>query len=144
MSTTCPERQRGFGIIAAIVILVILAGLAGAITALTTSQNISLAQDAQGARAYQAARAGTEYGLSLWLSTSPSVDANCPTIATASAVALPALGFSFDLTGTVTTSSGVKFCTLVATAWPSTLSKGATGSLGYSERQLRVVVEGNP
>lgn len=142
MSTTCPERCRGFALVAAIVILVILAGLGGFVVSLTTSQNLSLAQDVQSARAYQAARAGIEYGLGRWLSTSPSLAANCPTIASGSAVALPELGFSFDLSGDAATHSG--FCILIATAWPTGMSKGTTGSVGYIERQIRVVAEGNP
>ena len=56
-------RQRGFGAIAAIVILVILAALAAAIVAINTSQQISAAQDVLSARAWQAARAGNEWGL---------------------------------------------------------------------------------
>ncbi len=56
-------RQRGFGAIAAIVILVILAALAAAIVAINTSQQVSAAQDVLSARAWQAARAGNEWGL---------------------------------------------------------------------------------
>lgn len=140
MSITHPRRQRGFAIIAAIVILVILAGLAGFVVSLSTSQNITLAQDVQGARAYQAARAGVEYGLARWLSTNPSVSTNCPTV---SGQAVSELGFSFDLTGTHTTSSGIGFCELTATARPTGMTSANAGSIGYIERQIRVVAEGN-
>jgi MSHA biogenesis protein MshP len=57
------RRQRGFGVIAAIVVLVILATLAAAIVALSTTQSSILAQDILSARAVQSARAGTEWGL---------------------------------------------------------------------------------
>jgi MSHA biogenesis protein MshP len=56
--------QKGFGMIAAIVVLVMLATLAAAIVALSTAQNKVLVQDILSARAMQAARAGTEWGLS--------------------------------------------------------------------------------
>ena len=56
-------RQRGFGAIAAIVVLVILALLAAAIVSISTTQQTTSAQDVQSARAWQAARAGNEWGL---------------------------------------------------------------------------------
>ena len=69
MSITCPsaQSQRGFSIVAGIFILVVLASLAGFIVSVSSTQNISFAQDSQGARAYQAARAGIESGIQRWL-----------------------------------------------------------------------------
>jgi len=55
--------QNGFGAIAAIVVLVILAALAGAIVKFGTAQQLGSAQDIESARAWQAAKAGTEWGL---------------------------------------------------------------------------------
>lgn len=57
------NRQRGFGAIAAIVVLVILATLAAAIVSIGTTQQMTSAQDVMSARAWQAARAGNEWGL---------------------------------------------------------------------------------
>jgi MSHA biogenesis protein MshP len=57
------SRQQGFGAIAAIVVLVILAVLAAAIVSIGTAQQISSAQDVMSAKAWQAARAGDEWGL---------------------------------------------------------------------------------
>ena len=57
------RRQQGFGAIAAIVILVILAVLSAAIVSIGTTQQIGSAQDVMSARAWQAARAGNEWGL---------------------------------------------------------------------------------
>ena len=57
------KTQAGFGAITALVILVLLGGLAAAITALTTGQHLASALDIQAARAWQVARAGTEWGL---------------------------------------------------------------------------------
>jgi len=56
-------RQHGFGAIAAIVILVILAVLSAAIVSIGSTQQISSAQDVMSTRAWQAARAGNEWGL---------------------------------------------------------------------------------
>jgi len=57
------DKQQGFGAIAAIVILVILAVLAAAVVSVGTTQQITSAQDVMSARAWQAARAGNEWGL---------------------------------------------------------------------------------
>ncbi|HEX5355611.1 MAG TPA: MSHA biogenesis protein MshP [Aquabacterium sp.] len=60
---TAARAQRGLGMVAAIVVLVMMAVLAAAVTRLTWTQQISSAQDIMGARAFQAANAGTEWGM---------------------------------------------------------------------------------
>lgn len=72
------KSQRGFGAIAAIVVLVILAVLATAIVVVGSTQQMTSAQDVMSARAWQAARAGNEWGLYKalhggdWAGSSPS------------------------------------------------------------------------
>lgn len=56
-------RQAGVGIVTAIFLLVVMAGLAVAMVAMYTPQQASANIDLLGARAYQAARAGVEWGL---------------------------------------------------------------------------------
>nr|WP_315398983.1 pilus assembly PilX N-terminal domain-containing protein [uncultured Duganella sp.] len=56
-------RARGVALVTAIFLLVVLSGLAVAVVSLTSSQQAGAAQDEQGARAYQAARAGVEWAL---------------------------------------------------------------------------------
>lgn len=63
MNTRIFRHQQGFGAITAIVVLVILAVLAAAIVAIGSTQQVTAAQDVQSARAWQAARAGNEWGL---------------------------------------------------------------------------------
>ncbi|WP_338414460.1 MSHA biogenesis protein MshP [uncultured Sphaerotilus sp.] len=58
-----PHASGGFGAIAAIFVLVVLASLAAAIVRLGQSTQTGSAQDILGARAWAAARAGTEWGL---------------------------------------------------------------------------------
>lgn len=55
--------QRGFSIVAAIFLIVVLAGLAVAMVSISTVHQSSSALDVLGARAYQAARAGIQWGL---------------------------------------------------------------------------------
>lgn len=57
------RRDAGVGLVTAIFLLVVLAGLGVALVGVFSSQQASTALDEQGARAYQAARAGVEWGL---------------------------------------------------------------------------------
>lgn len=57
------RRQSGLGLVTAIFLLVVLAGLGVASVTLFTSQQASSNLDLEGAKAYQAARAGIEWGL---------------------------------------------------------------------------------
>lgn len=56
-------RSRGVGLVTAIFLLVVIAGLAVAMVTVYTAQQTSSALDVQGSRAYQAARAGLEWGI---------------------------------------------------------------------------------
>jgi MSHA biogenesis protein MshP len=63
MSTAPRSRSAGIGLVTAIFLLVVLSGLAVALVSLFTSQQVKSSLDEQGARAYQAARAGAEWAL---------------------------------------------------------------------------------
>lgn len=58
-----PSRQRGVSLVAGIFLLLLMAGLAAALTTVMTTAHVNLAADIGGARAYQAARAGAEWGI---------------------------------------------------------------------------------
>ena len=57
------RRDRGVGIVTAVFLLVVIALLGVAIVGVSTSQQVGAQLDVQGARAYQAARAGIEWGI---------------------------------------------------------------------------------
>ncbi len=57
------KAQQGFAIISALFIIIVLAALGGFILSVSTNQQIGSALDVQGARAYEAARSGIEWGL---------------------------------------------------------------------------------
>ena len=61
--TPARARPHGFAIVSAIFILVVLAALGAFIVSVTTGQQIGSTLDFQGVRAYQAARAGIEWGI---------------------------------------------------------------------------------
>ncbi len=56
-------RQRGVSIIAGIFLLLLMGLLAAAIATIVSTSHVNLAADIGGARAYQAARAGAEWGM---------------------------------------------------------------------------------
>lgn len=62
-STRRGVRERGVSIISAIFLLLLFAALAAFMVSLSGTANITSAQDVQGARAYQSAQAGIEWGL---------------------------------------------------------------------------------
>jgi MSHA biogenesis protein MshP len=101
------RKSGGVALVTAIFLLVVLAGLAVAVVSLTTSQQTSATQDEQGARAYQAARAGIEWALFISLQTGGGLVNNplgCPrTAANAYSFGLPAPSLS-AFTVTVTCS----------------------------------------
>jgi len=90
------RRQGGFAYIAAIVVCVVLAALATAAVRLGTTQQTTLNQDYLSARAWQAAKAGTEWGLYQALD-----NGNCPTTATLNMTALN--GFTVNVQCQLTT-----------------------------------------
>jgi MSHA biogenesis protein MshP len=60
--TNASRRQRGFSLVAAIFLLVILSALGVFMLSMSTVQQTTSAQDLQGSKAYQAAKAGIEWG----------------------------------------------------------------------------------
>lgn len=63
MCPTSRERARGFALVSAIFLVVILALLAAALVSLSGTQAGGQALDVGGSRAWQAARAGIEWGI---------------------------------------------------------------------------------
>lgn len=63
--TRSPLRrmQSGASVVTAIFLLLLMAGLGALMVTLSTAQHAASAQDLQGSRAYQAARAGLEWGI---------------------------------------------------------------------------------
>ena len=57
------KRQQGFGVVAAIAVLVLLASLAGGMVFYATNQGVTSAIGVMAARAWQAAKSGSEWGL---------------------------------------------------------------------------------
>lgn len=122
--------QKGFAAIAAIFLIVVLAALGSYMVAFSNTQQLTSAQDMQGTRAYWAARAGLEWGLS-------SVAAGaCP----ASPHNLTVQGFAVAVT-----CSRDQFpeggATINILRLESNASSGSSGTLGFVERSLAATLE---
>ena len=63
MSPMFRERQGGIGLIAAVFLLVVIGGLIAFLLRMSSLQHSTAALDVQGARAFQSARAGIEWGV---------------------------------------------------------------------------------
>lgn len=155
MSVTRLLRRGGFTILSAIFLLVVLSALAAFVIHSASTQQISSAQDTQGARAYHAARAGIEWGIYQVLDpTNATVVApgnpawpnlpDCPATTT-----LPIEGFGVQVTcarfpsGAAPNdkyyeSGNVRVSRIYEITATATL--GSVGSPGYAERQLQVRV----
>ncbi len=152
------KSLRGFAILSAIFILVVLAALGAFILSISSQQQIGSALDVQGVRAYQAARAGIEWGLYQVQSTvaynfsygTPIVavgSANpnsraCPASPTSfvpSATTLAGFTVTVTCTATVDGSGGPTVYAITATACNDATCPNTTnpGNL-YIERRLSV------
>ena len=146
MLTTRPERKRqsGFAIVSALFILIALAALGAFIATVSSTQHAGSALDVDGARAYQAARAGVEWGVANALA------ANCA--ASTNVGVLNGVAITVACTAVCTTPAACNaieaglngIYTIVSTACnPSTAGAcpGAVGGRNYVERRISVVVE---
>jgi MSHA biogenesis protein MshP len=147
------RAQRGLGAIAIIAILVILAALGSALVTTVTTQQSSLVLDLSGAKAYQSARAGIEYGIFQVLRPK----AGCAGVeALDGAGAGATIAMTGNLTGFRATvhctsnahtegSTTVTMSTITATACnvSSGICPAAPTTPNYVERQLQVSIGSN-
>ena len=134
-----PPAESGFVLPTAIFLLVVLAALGTYMVTLSRTSHISSALDIQGARAYQAARAGIEWAA--WQVVDP------PTQPPTSTTPCPASPATLTLTGTLAAFTVSVTCTrtqFTDGAEPvamyqivSTATSGVVGEMGYVERQIQ-------
>ena len=143
------HAQRGFAIVAAIFLLVVLAVLGAFMVTFSTVQHTTSAQDMQGVRAYQAARAGTEWGAFQILRNSlVGFALACRTVPVPQT--LPALAptlANFTVTVGCTATQYDEGSRTAAGANPlwvyrvtSTATSGVVGQTGYIERQIQITI----
>jgi MSHA biogenesis protein MshP len=145
-SVFCPlSSERGFSLVSAIFLLVVIAALGVFSVTLFTAQQQSAALDVMGARAYQAARAGIEWGTYQVLPNSAvpgGFAANCRTGAISQPVApLPntLAGFSVNVQ-CVSTAHSEASATVTIYQMTSTATRGAPAASDYVERQIQATI----
>ncbi|MBI3938380.1 MAG: agglutinin biogenesis protein MshP [Betaproteobacteria bacterium] len=145
------NREAGFSIVTAVFLVVVLALLGAFIVSVTGLQQSSLALDVQGVRAYQAARAGLEWGAYQVLDPNNTLGAALPTCPASptnlSGLAESLSPFTVTVTCSATTTTesnrNIGAYLVIATACNQP-SAGAcpnpAPSSGYVERQLQAVL----
>lgn len=108
----------------AIFLLVVLAALGAAMLTFSSAQHAGATLDVQGARAYQAARAGIEWGAYQALR-----GAGC------GGSTFTVDGFTVTVTASSQTSGSLLACQITSTA-----STGSVGQINHVERQLSVTL----
>ena len=140
---TIRRFQQGFSLVTAIFLLVVLAGLGATMMTFFTAQQQSVLLDELGARAYQASRAGIEWGTYQVVQNSGVGFASACQAGPASQV-LPALGGTladFPVSVSCSATSAVEeAATLWVYSFTSTATRGSAGSADYVERQIQATI----
>ncbi|MFN0318436.1 MAG: agglutinin biogenesis protein MshP [Burkholderiales bacterium] len=143
MSRIFLERtQRGFSMMSAIFLIVVLALLGAAMAKFSIMQHTSSTLDFEGVRAYQAARAGIEWGLYRILDPDTAPSATLPSCWAGSA--------NVTLGGDLSPFTTLVSCTSASTTEDTdnitvyrivaTASQGTAGTQNYIERQVESTV----
>lgn len=135
-------REQGVSLVAAIFLLLLMAGLAAFMASILSATHMNLAADIGGSRAYQAARAGVEWGM---YQLDPNAQsAALPTCAAASgtvsaiagySVAVSCVAYPSDTTVYQEGGKQIRVLRIVATA----TAQGVTAP--GIERQVAVSIE---
>ena len=141
--TPARYSQKGFAMMAAIVLLVLLAALGSFLMTISNTAHLTSAQDIQGSRAYWAARGGLEWATASVAASAPVAPAVSPP-ATCPTAAAPATLDGFALVVTCVDQAygeaGADVHIFSLTSVASTVN-AAVGSLGFIERSASASME---
>ena len=128
-----PSAQQGLAAIAAIFLVVVLAALGGFMLTFSNAQHASSAQDVQGSRAYWAAMAGLEWGMSSVVSGA----ANCLPL---SNLSIGAFSVAIRCSARLYTEASTSHTIYQLTSGAS-LTGATAGNQSYIERSVSAVLE---
>jgi MSHA biogenesis protein MshP len=128
------SAQRGFSLISAIFLLVVIAALGTFAVTLSTTQQQSAALDVMGSRAYQAARAGIEWGAYQALQNN-----SCSTSTPLTGLPNTLANFAVTVQCTPTVASEAN-ATVTMYDLKSTATQGTVTKPDYVERQISVTL----
>lgn len=135
--------QRGFSLVSAIFLLVVIAMLGTFAVTLSTTQQQSSALDVLGSRAYQASRAGIEWGAYQVIRNPAGI--SCPLSGASNPVAMPAApstlsGFTVDVSCWSYAPVSEAASTVTMYQLTSTATQGTVATPSYVERQMTVTI----
>lgn len=138
-----PGSSKGFSLVSAIFLVVVIAALGVFAVTLSTTQQQSSALDVLGARAYQAARAGVEWGAYQVISNPAAI--NCTTGGASNPVAMPAAPstlavFTVDVSCWGYAPASEAAHTVSMYRLISTATQGTVATPGYVERQMAATI----
>lgn len=142
---TTNKPQRGFSLVSALFLVVVLATLGAYMATISTVQQYTPAFGVQGARAYQAARAGIEWGINR-AQDAAGVAGACgaaPSTLTTNNFTLTGgtlNGFAVTVTCSYVASAEGGLCRRIFTI-DSTGRQGTFGEVGYVSRNIVATVE---
>ncbi|GAB4295301.1 MAG: hypothetical protein Kow0096_12030 [Thiohalomonadaceae bacterium] len=132
------RHLHGFSLVSALFLLVVLGALGAYMVGISGTQQFTTVQALQGAKAYHAARSGTEWGIAAAIAGGA-----CPADTTLAGGDLN--GFQVDVTCTSTShqEAGSTYNVYEITAFAQT-NTPAYGQPGYAARRLTVIVTDAP
>jgi MSHA biogenesis protein MshP len=132
---TMQNIERGFSLVTAIFLLVVIAALGTFAVTLSTTQQQSAALDVMGSRAYQASRAGIEWGAYQVLQ-----NGGCPA-ATQVLATMPNTLANFTVTVSCSSSAySEASATVTMYQLTSIATQGTPATLNYVERQMSATI----
>lgn len=138
------KAQNGFVLIAAIFLLVVIAALGGFMLTVGALSNTASGLDVEGAKAYQAARAGVEWGAYQVMQNSLGCASTSYSFSPGGTLSAYTVTVSVTCTAysEITASTGSLY-TLVSTACNKASGGNCPGTVGdsYVERQLQVILD---
>lgn len=135
--------QYGFTLISAIFLLVVISALGIFAVTISTSQQQTSAMDFQGSRAYQAAKAGLEWGVYQISKNNVDCTASHPMTSPTmpAGTQLSIFSVTLDCTGSSQYTEGAN--PFFVYQVKATAKAGSVGSADYVERQLQIQIK-NP
>lgn len=133
------KSSQGFSIISAIFLLVALSALGAFIVNISSGQHVSAAADVKGARAYQAARAGVEWGAYQVLDPNSAAASATPVACPAATTFTPFAGFT-TVVNCVSSNHTENGNNIGVYRFTSTAAAGTLGTIDYVSRVVQVTV----
>lgn len=140
------NRQRGFSLVSAIFIIVILSALSGYMVTMSGMMHSATTQSVQGARAYQAAHSGIEWGIHQAFNNTAATCGAAPNTTVTSNLSLSGTGLNgFEVTVTCRYTSHQEKSATVRVFYLTALGEYASvGQVDYVSRRLEAKVSDTP